>query len=50
LYVFRTLVDDAIPLNAGCLKPITLVLPPGSMVNPQYPAAVVAGNVEVCDE
>jgi hypothetical protein len=47
LYVFRTLVDDSIPLNAGCLKPLTLVLPEGSMVNPKYPAAVVAGNVEV---
>ena len=46
LYVFRTLVDDAIPLNEGCLKPITLVVPEGSMLNPRYPAAVVAGNVE----
>lgn len=47
IYVFRTLVKDSIPLNAGCLKPLKIVLPPGSMVNPQYPAAVVAGNVEV---
>jgi len=47
LYVFRTLVKDPIPLNAGCLKPLTLVLPAGSMVNPVFPAAVVAGNVEV---
>mmetsp|Transcript_17289 Transcript_17289/g.39833 ORF Transcript_17289/g.39833 Transcript_17289/m.39833 type:complete len:604 (+) Transcript_17289:2548-4359(+) len=47
LYVFRTLVKDPIPLNAGCLKPLTIVLPEGSMVNPTYPAAVVAGNVEV---
>src|SRR5690606_6905471 len=46
LYVFRTLVDDAIPLNEGCLKPIRLVVPAGSMLNPRYPAAVVAGNVE----
>ncbi len=46
LYVFRTLVDDAIPLNEGCLKPIRLIVPEGSMLNPQYPAAVVAGNVE----
>ena len=46
LYVFRTLVDDDIPLNAGCLKPITLVIPDDCMLNPKYPAAVVAGNVE----
>ena len=46
LYVFRTLVDDAIPLNEGCLKPISLIVPEGSMLNPRYPAAVVAGNVE----
>ena len=46
LYVFRTLVDDAIPLNEGCLKPIKLIVPEGSMLNPRYPAAVVAGNVE----
>jgi 5-oxoprolinase (ATP-hydrolysing) len=46
LYVFRTLVDDAIPLNDGCLRPITLKVPEGSMLNPRYPAAVVAGNVE----
>ncbi len=46
LYVFRTLVDDDIPLNAGCLKPLDIVLPEGSMLNPLYPAAVVAGNVE----
>ena len=47
LYVFRTLVDDDIPLNAGCLKPLEIVIPEGSMLNPHYPAAVVAGNVEV---
>ena len=46
LYVFRTLIDDDIPLNAGCLKPIDILVPEGSMLNPQYPAAVVAGNVE----
>ena len=46
LYVFRTLIDDDIPLNGGCLKPLTIVIPPGSMLSPRYPAAVVAGNVE----
>ncbi len=46
LYVFRTLVDDEIPLNSGCLEPLTVTIPPGSMLSPQYPAAVVAGNVE----
>jgi 5-oxoprolinase (ATP-hydrolysing) len=46
LYVFRTLVDDEIPLNAGCLKPLRIVIPEGSMLAPRYPAAVVAGNVE----
>jgi 5-oxoprolinase (ATP-hydrolysing) len=46
LYVFRSLVDDDIPLNAGCLKPLTLVVPEGSLLNPRHPAAVVAGNVE----
>jgi 5-oxoprolinase (ATP-hydrolysing) len=46
LYVFRTLVDDAIPMNDGCLKPIDIVIPEGSMLAPEYPAAVVAGNVE----
>jgi 5-oxoprolinase (ATP-hydrolysing) len=46
LYVFRTLIEEDIPLNAGCLKPLTLRLPEASLVNPRYPAAVVAGNVE----
>jgi len=46
LYVFRTLVDDDIPLNAGCLKPLEVRIPPGSMLNPHPPAATVAGNVE----
>jgi 5-oxoprolinase (ATP-hydrolysing) len=46
LYVFRTLVDDDIPLNAGCLKPLKIVVPEGNMLRPRYPAAVVAGNVE----
>ena len=48
LYVFRTLVDDAIPMNDGCLRPITLIVPDGSMLKPHFPAAVVAGNVETC--
>ena len=46
LYVFRTLVDDEIPLNAGCLKPLKVIIPAGSMLNPNPPASVVAGNVE----
>jgi 5-oxoprolinase (ATP-hydrolysing) len=46
LYVFRTLVDDDIPLNGGCLKPLDIVIPEGCMLNPRHPAAVVAGNVE----
>lgn len=46
LYVFRTLVEDEIPLNAGCLKPLKVIIPPGSMLNPNPPASVVAGNVE----
>ncbi len=46
LYVFRTLVDDDIPLNAGCLKPLRVIVPEGCLLNPRPPAAVVAGNVE----
>lgn len=46
LYVFRTLVKDTIPLNAGCLKPLDIIIPEGCFLNPRYPAAVVAGNVE----
>ncbi len=46
LYVFRTLVGDDIPLNAGCLKPLKVIIPAGSMLDPQPPASVVAGNVE----
>lgn len=46
LYVFRSLLQDDIPLNAGCLKPLEIVIPPGCLLNPAYPAAVVAGNVE----
>jgi 5-oxoprolinase (ATP-hydrolysing) len=46
LYVFRTLVDDDIPLNAGCMKPLRVIVPEGCMLNPRAPAAVVAGNVE----
>ncbi|MCL2582064.1 MAG: hydantoinase B/oxoprolinase family protein [Streptosporangiales bacterium] len=46
LYVFRTLVDKEIPLNAGCLEPIKVIIPPRTILSPEYPAAVVAGNVE----
>ena len=46
LYVFRTLVDGDMPMNAGCLRPLELIIPEGSMLCPRYPAAVVAGNVE----
>ena len=46
LYVFRCLVDDDIPLNAGCMKPLNIIVPEGSMLSPKFPAAVVAGNVE----
>ena len=46
LYVFRCLVDDNIPLNEGCLKPMEIIIPEDSMIRPRYPAAVVAGNVE----
>jgi 5-oxoprolinase (ATP-hydrolysing) len=46
LYVVRTLIDDAIPMNDGCLRPIRLIVPDGSMLSPGFPAAVVAGNVE----
>jgi 5-oxoprolinase (ATP-hydrolysing) len=47
LYVFRVLVDDQIPMNAGCLRPVRIVVPEGTMLSPRHPAAVVAGNVEV---
>ena len=46
LYAFRVMVEDNIPMNAGCLRPITIVIPDGCMLRPAYPAAVVAGNVE----
>ncbi|HXL69355.1 MAG TPA: hydantoinase B/oxoprolinase family protein, partial [Xanthobacteraceae bacterium] len=46
LYVFRVMVDDDIPMNAGCLRPINIIIPEHSMLSPEYPAAVVAGNVE----
>jgi 5-oxoprolinase (ATP-hydrolysing) len=46
LYVLRTLIDDPIPMNDGCLRPVELIVPKGSMLSPRYPAAVVAGNVE----
>jgi 5-oxoprolinase (ATP-hydrolysing) len=47
LYVFRTLIDDDLPLNEGCLKPLRIIIPEGSMINPRSPAAVIAGNTEV---
>ncbi|MDC0738073.1 hydantoinase B/oxoprolinase family protein [Cognatishimia sp. SS12] len=47
LYVFRTLVGSDIPMNEGCLKPLTIIVPEGTMINPTYPAAVIAGNTEV---
>jgi 5-oxoprolinase (ATP-hydrolysing) len=47
LYVLRVMVEDDIPMNAGCLRPVRIIAPEGSMLNPRYPAAVVAGNVEV---
>ena len=47
LYVLRTLIKSNLPLNEGCLKPIQLIIPEGSMINPRYPAAVIAGNTEV---
>jgi 5-oxoprolinase (ATP-hydrolysing) len=50
LYVFRVMVDDDIPMNAGCLRPIRIVIPKHSMLSPEFPAAVVAGNVETSQE
>lgn len=50
LYVFRTIVSDDIPLNAGCFRPLTVIVPPGCMLNPNPPAAVVAGNVETSQQ
>ncbi|MDB5461520.1 MAG: 5-oxoprolinase, partial [Caulobacteraceae bacterium] len=47
LYVLRVMVEDEIPMNAGCLRPVRIIAPEGSMLRPRYPAAVVAGNVEV---
>ncbi len=46
LYVFRALIDEDIPINAGCMRPLTIIIPEGCMLSPRYPAAVVAGNVE----
>ena len=46
LYAFRVMVENDIPMNAGCLRPINIIIPDGSMLSPRYPAAVVAGNVE----
>ncbi len=50
LYVFRVMVDDDIPMNAGCLRPIRIIIPKRSMLSPEFPAAVVAGNVETSQE
>jgi 5-oxoprolinase (ATP-hydrolysing) len=50
LYVFRVMVDDDIPMNAGCLRPIRIIVPKKSMLTPEFPAAVVAGNVETSQE
>ncbi|HXQ82803.1 MAG TPA: hydantoinase B/oxoprolinase family protein [Xanthobacteraceae bacterium] len=50
LYVFRVMVDDDIPMNAGCLRPIRIIIPKQSMLSPEFPAAVVAGNVETSQE
>jgi 5-oxoprolinase (ATP-hydrolysing) len=50
LYVFRVMVDDDIPMNGGCLRPIRIIIPKRSMLSPQFPAAVVAGNVETSQE
>jgi 5-oxoprolinase (ATP-hydrolysing) len=50
LYVFRVMVDDDIPMNAGCLRPIRIVIPKASLLSPEFPAAVVAGNVETSQE
>jgi 5-oxoprolinase (ATP-hydrolysing) len=47
LYAFRSIVDADIPMNAGCLEPVDIVLPEHTMLSPEYPAAVVAGNTEV---
>jgi len=47
LYVFRTLVGDEIPLNEGCFKPLKILIPPKTMISPEYPAAVISGNTEV---
>ena len=47
LYVFRTLTDESIPLNEGCMKPLTIRVPPRTLLSPEYPAAVIAGNTEV---
>ena len=47
LYVFRTMVGAEIPLNQGCLTPLKVIVPDGSMLNPVYPAAVISGNTEV---
>ena len=50
LYVFRIMVEANIPMNAGCLKPITIIIPDGCMLKPEYPAAVIAGNTETSQQ
>ncbi|MGE5367343.1 MAG: hydantoinase B/oxoprolinase family protein [Betaproteobacteria bacterium] len=50
LYVFRVMVDDDIPMNGGCLRPIRIIIPKKSLLSPEFPAAVVAGNVETSQE
>jgi len=50
LYVFRIMVEASIPMNAGCLKPITIIIPDGCMLKPEYPAAVIAGNTETSQQ
>ena len=50
LYVFRLMVENSIPMNAGCLKPINIIIPDGCMLRPQYPAAVIAGNTETSQQ
>ena len=50
LYVFRLMVESSIPMNAGCLKPINIIIPDGCMLRPQYPAAVIAGNTETSQQ
>ena len=50
LYVFRIMVENDIPMNAGCLKPINIIIPDGCMLKPRYPSAVIAGNTETSQQ